>query len=61
MDPNTFSEDGTVALSGKAFSDDDKLLAYGLSECGSDWITIHFKDVETGKCEHGRKKRSGDW
>lgn len=49
LDPNTLSEDGTCALSGKAFSDDDKILAYGLSQCGSDWITIHFKDVETGK------------
>ncbi|XP_054266727.1 prolyl endopeptidase isoform X2 [Macrosteles quadrilineatus] len=49
LDPNTLSEDGTVALSGKAFSEDDKLLAYGLSQCGSDWITIHFKDIETGE------------
>lgn len=49
LDPNTLSDDGTVALSGTAFSEDDQIFAYGLSQCGSDWITIHFKNVDTGK------------
>jgi len=34
---NTFSEDGTVALSGIAISQDGELMAYGLSTSGSDW------------------------
>lgn len=48
LDPNAFSEDGTVALSGTAFSEDGSTFAYGLSTSGSDWIEIKFKDVETG-------------
>ncbi|KAK7861691.1 hypothetical protein R5R35_005360 [Gryllus longicercus] len=49
LDPNILSDDGTVALSRTRFSEDGKTLAYGLSRSGSDWLTIHFKDVETGK------------
>ncbi|PNF29234.1 Prolyl endopeptidase [Cryptotermes secundus] len=49
LDPNLLSDDGTVALSGTRFSEDGKILAYGLSRSGSDWITIHFKSVETGE------------
>ena len=48
LDPNKLSTDGTVALVRKRFSHDGKLLAYGLSTSGSDWFTIHIKDVETG-------------
>ncbi|XP_075238245.1 prolyl endopeptidase [Lycorma delicatula] len=49
MDPNALSSDGTIAITGTQFSDDEKTIAYGLSQSGSDWMTIHFKDVETGK------------
>uniref|UniRef100_A0A1B0DKL7 Peptidase S9A N-terminal domain-containing protein n=1 Tax=Phlebotomus papatasi TaxID=29031 RepID=A0A1B0DKL7_PHLPP len=38
-----------VALSGSSFSDDGKYFAYGLSESGSDWIKIKFRNVETGE------------
>ncbi|NEP32988.1 MULTISPECIES: prolyl oligopeptidase family serine peptidase [unclassified Moorena] len=48
LDPNTLSEDGTVALSGLAFSKDGKLLAYGLSRSGSDWQEWQVREVETG-------------
>lgn len=49
LDPNKLSEDGTVALSGLAVSDNGKLLAYGLSTSGSDWQEWKVKDVETGE------------
>ena len=48
LDPNTFSNDGTVALSGLAASDDGQLLAYGVSEAGSDWQTWRVRDVTSG-------------
>ncbi|MFM7194959.1 MAG: S9 family peptidase, partial [Bacteroidota bacterium] len=37
LDPNTFSADGTSALQGTFFSPDGSLLAYQVSEGGSDW------------------------
>lgn len=48
LDPNTLSEDGTVALGGMAISEDGKLMAYGLSTSGSDWQEWKVRDVETG-------------
>jgi len=47
LDPNTFSEDGTVALSGLSFDKDGKYMAYKLSKSGSDWGEIFVMDVET--------------
>jgi prolyl oligopeptidase len=49
LDPNTFSEDGTIALSGIAISEDGKLMAYGLSTSGSDWNEWKVLDVETSE------------
>jgi prolyl oligopeptidase len=49
LDPNTLSADGTVALTGHAISDDGKLLAYGTSASGSDWMEWRVRDVDTGK------------
>jgi prolyl oligopeptidase len=49
LDPNTLSEDGTVALSEAVPSPDGKLLACGLSDGGSDWHTWKFLDVDSGE------------
>ncbi|HID50606.1 MAG TPA: S9 family peptidase, partial [Anaerolineae bacterium] len=49
LDPNTLSEDGTIALMNQSYSDDGRLLAYSLSESGSDWQTIHIRDVDSGQ------------
>jgi len=48
LDPNTLSADGTAAVSTKAFSKDGTKLAYAISRSGSDWCTIHVRDVAMG-------------
>ena len=48
LDPNTLSEDGTVAAMTQSFSDDGSMLAYSLAEAGSDWQTAHVLDTESG-------------
>ncbi|WP_318542218.1 prolyl oligopeptidase family serine peptidase [Marixanthotalea marina] len=47
LDPNTFSKDGTTSLDALSFSKDGSILAYSISEGGSDWRKIHIMDVET--------------
>lgn len=49
LDPNTFSEDGTVSLAGMAFSDDDRYLAFAKAGAGSDWNDWYVMEVATGK------------
>ena len=49
FDPNTWSEEGTRALAGLAFSKDGKIVAYGIQDSGSDWRTYKFRDIESGK------------
>ena len=49
IDPNAWSDDGTVALAGLAFSDDGRYAAYGVTESGSDWLTWRVKEIETGR------------
>ena len=49
IDPNTLSDDGTVALGGTSVSKDGKYMAYQLAASGSDWNEIRIKDLETGK------------
>jgi prolyl oligopeptidase len=49
LDPNTLSKDATIALGEIVPSPDGKLLAYSLSDGGTDWRTWHFRDVESGR------------
>jgi prolyl oligopeptidase len=49
LNPNTFSEDGTTSLSGTSFSEDGSLVAYSISEGGSDWRKVLVMDVESKK------------
>ncbi|XP_027148362.1 prolyl endopeptidase-like [Coffea eugenioides] len=46
LDPNTLSEDGTVALRAYAVSEDAEYLAYGISSSGSDWVTIQVLRIQ---------------
>lgn len=48
LDPNGFSEDGTVALSFAIPSPDGKYIAYAISDGGSDWRQWRVRDIETG-------------
>ncbi|MCE9842297.1 prolyl oligopeptidase family serine peptidase [Vibrio alginolyticus] len=47
LDPNTFSEEGTTSLGEVSFSKDYRLVAYSISEGGSDWRKIFVIDAET--------------
>ncbi|EID0698546.1 S9 family peptidase [Vibrio parahaemolyticus] len=47
LDPNTFSEEGTTSLGEVSFSKDYRLVAYSISEGGSDWRKIFVIDTET--------------
>jgi prolyl oligopeptidase len=48
LDPNAWSDEGTVALSGLAPTDDGARLAYAISRAGSDWQEWKVLDVATG-------------
>jgi prolyl oligopeptidase len=56
LDPNKLSEDGTVALSGLAISEDGAWMAYGLSTAGSDWQEWYVRNIETGEDTTDRLK-----
>ena len=49
LDPNTFSKDGTTSLGSLSFCKNGKLLAYSISEGGSDWRKILVMDTESKK------------
>jgi prolyl oligopeptidase len=49
LDPNTLSNDGTVALAGMSVSEDGKRLAYGTAAAGSDWNEWKVRDVASKK------------
>lgn len=49
LDPNKFSEKGTTSLSGVSFNKKGNLVAYSISEGGSDWNKIIIMDAVTRK------------
>ncbi len=49
IDPNTWSEDGTVALAGFYPSPDGRHAAYLVQDAGSDWNTARVLDVRSGE------------
>ena len=48
VDPNGKRDDATIALSQWEPSPDGKVLAYALSDGGTDWNTWHFRRVADG-------------
>ena len=56
IDPNTFATDGTSSLTSLTVSGDGRLVAYGLSEAGSDWTTFRLLDLASGD----RNRRRAD-
>ncbi len=49
VDPNAFSEEGTVSMNWYVPSPDGDLLAYGVDEGGQENYDVHVLDVETGE------------
>lgn len=49
IDPNQFSDDGTVSLGGTSISNDASHIAYSISDGGSDWRTWKIMNIETGE------------
>ncbi len=49
IDPNGWSKDGTMALSGFAVSEDGKYAAYGIADAGSDWNNWRILDIDSGE------------
>jgi prolyl oligopeptidase len=49
LDPNTFTEDGTISLGGLSFSENGSLAAYSISEGGSDWRKVLVMNAQSKK------------
>lgn len=49
IDPNTWSDDGTVALAGYWPSKDGSHIAYTIQDGGSDWREARVMNVDTGE------------
>lgn len=48
LDPNTLSNDGTLAVGNISFSKDGHHMAYQVSGAGSDWSTIRILNIDSG-------------
>ena len=49
LDPNDLSSDGTVAINLTSLSPDGRFFSYSVSDAGSDWQIIRFRDTESGE------------
>lgn len=49
LDPNEFSENGTTSLAGLSFTEDGEIIAYSISEGGSDWRKVIIIDAASKK------------
>ena len=49
LDPNNFSDDGTMSLGGTSISNDASLIAYSISDGGSDWRTWKVLNITSGE------------
>ncbi len=49
LDPNTWSDDGTVALGGIEVSPTGRYVAHGIQDGGTDWRIWRVKDMKTGE------------
>jgi prolyl oligopeptidase len=49
LDPNAFAIDRTVAVSAYAVSPDGRFVAYATADGGSDWKTVHVRDVDAAR------------
>ncbi len=47
IDPNKFSDDGTVSLANMSFSEDGSIVAYMTSTGGSDWREVYMMDTKS--------------
>ena len=47
LNPNEFSKDGTTSLGNVSFTKDGSLVAYSISEGGSDWRKVLIMNAET--------------
>lgn len=48
LDPQTWSEEGTVTITGLSFTQDGQYLAYARSSGGSDWQEIRIRSLADG-------------
>ena len=49
LDPNNLSKDGTISLGGISVSNNAELLAYSISDGGSDWRSWRVLDISSGE------------
>ena len=49
LDPNTFSEDATIALAGMSISPNGRYVAFSTSDGGTDWNSWRVREVASGE------------
>lgn len=48
LDPNVWDPEGTTAVKSTHLSHDERLLSYGVSQKGSDWVRLQFVHLPSG-------------